>query len=122
MATPTDTKYGAATSSAAGLMSATDKAKLDGIANNANNYSHPTTSGNKHIPTGGSAGQILRWSADGTAVWGSDNNTTYSKFKGATSDAAGGDGLVPAQLKVLRVSSLEEMALGQHQRIILTPP
>lgn len=98
-ATPTDTKYGAATSSAEGLMSATDKAKLDGIANNANNYSHPTTSGNKHIPTGGSAGQILRWSADGTAVWGSDNNTTYSKFKGATSDAAGGDGLVPAPAK-----------------------
>lgn len=98
-ATPTDTKYGAATSSAAGLMSATDKAKLDGIANNANNYSHPTTSGNKHIPTGGSAGQILRWSADGTAVWGSDNNTTYSKFKGATSDSAGGDGLVPAPAK-----------------------
>ena len=98
-ATPTDTKYGAATSSAAGLMSATDKAKLDGIANNANTYSHPTTSGNKHIPTGGSAGQILRWSADGTAVWGSDNNTTYSKFKGATSDAAGGDGLVPAPAK-----------------------
>lgn len=98
-ATPTDTKYGAATSYAAGLMSATDKAKLDGIANNANNYSHPTTSGNKHIPTGGSAGQILRWSADGTAVWGSDNNTTYSKFKGATSDAAGGDGLVPAPAK-----------------------
>ena len=98
-ATPTDTKYGAATSSAAGLMSATDKAKLDGIANNANNYSHPTTSGNKHIPAGGSAGQILRWSADGTAVWGSDNNTTYSKFKGAPSDAAGGDGLVPAPAK-----------------------
>ena len=98
-ATPTDTKYGAATSSAAGLMSATDKAKLDGIANNANNYSHPTTSGNKHIPAGGSAGQILRWSADGTAVWGSDNNTTYSKFQGATSDAAGGDGLVPAPAK-----------------------
>ena len=98
-ATPTDTKYGAATSSAAGLMSATDKAKLDGLANNANNYSHPTTSGNKHIPAGGSAGQILRWSADGTAVWGSDNNTTYSKFKGATSDAAGGDGLVPAPAK-----------------------
>lgn len=41
-------------------------------------YTHPTTSGNKHIPSGGSAGQILRWSADGTAVWGSDNNTTYT--------------------------------------------
>ena len=41
-------------------------------------YTHPTSSGNKHIPSGGSAGQILRWSSDGTAVWGSDNNTTYS--------------------------------------------
>nr|DAJ97409.1 MAG TPA: hypothetical protein [Herelleviridae sp.] len=59
-------------------------------------YTHPTTSGNKHIPSGGASGQILRWSADGTAVWGSDNNTTYSAFKAATSSAAGGTGLVPA--------------------------
>lgn len=49
-------------------------------------YTHPTTSGNKHIPSGGSSGQILRWSADGTAVWGADNNTTYSA---ATTSAAG---------------------------------
>lgn len=41
-------------------------------------YTHPTTAGNKHIPAGGSSGQILRWSADGTAVWGADNNTTYN--------------------------------------------
>ena len=41
-------------------------------------YTHPTTAGNKHIPSGGASGQILRWSADGTAVWGADNNTTYS--------------------------------------------
>lgn len=41
-------------------------------------YTHPTTAGNKHIPAGGSSGQILRWSSDGTAVWGADNNTTYS--------------------------------------------
>lgn len=33
-------------------------------------YTHPTTSGNKHIPAGGSAGQVLKYSADGTAVWG----------------------------------------------------
>ena len=45
-----------ATTSAAGFMSKDDKAKLDGIAANANNYTHPTTSGNKHIPTGGSDG------------------------------------------------------------------
>jgi len=38
-------------------------------------YTHPTTAGNKHIPSGGSSGQILRWSAAGTAVWGVDNDT-----------------------------------------------
>lgn len=38
-------------------------------------YTHPTSAGNKHIPSGGSSGQILRWSAAGTAVWGSDNST-----------------------------------------------
>lgn len=59
-------------------------------------YTHPTSSGNKHIPSGGAAGQFLKWSADGTAVWAADNNTTYSNFKGATSSAAGGSGLVPA--------------------------
>lgn len=41
-------------------------------------YTHPTTAGNKHIPSGGSSGQILRWKASGEAQWGSDNNTTYS--------------------------------------------
>lgn len=57
-------------------------------------YTHPTTSGNKHIPSGGSSGQILRWSADGTAVWGADNNTTYSNFVKSGSGAKAG--LVPA--------------------------
>lgn len=81
--------------------------KLAGIAEGANKYVHPNTAGNKHIPAGGSSGQILRWSAAGTAVWGSDNNTTYSAFKAATASAAGGTGLVPApaagaQAKYLR--------------------
>ncbi len=74
----------------------TEKNKLAGIAANANNYTHPTTAGNKHIPSGGSSGQILRWSVDGTAVWGSDNNTTYSNMTAATASAAGKAGLVPA--------------------------
>ena len=91
-----NTTYNDATQSAHGLMTAADKKKLDGIATNANNYTHPTTSGNKHIPAGGSSGQILRWSADGTAVWGADKDTTYSDVKGATVDAAGKSGLVPA--------------------------
>lgn len=37
----TDTTYSVATTSANGLMSSADKTKLDGIANNANNYSLP---------------------------------------------------------------------------------
>ncbi len=128
--------HSAATTSAAGYMSAADKTKLNGIATGANNYSlptasstlggvkttstvtstsgltacpiisgvpyykdtntvytHPTTSGNKHIPSGGSSGQILRWSADGTATWGADNNTTYTDFVKSGSTAA--HGLVP---------------------------
>ena len=76
--TPTNTTYSDATQSAHGLMSVDDKKKLDGIASGANNYVHPTSSGNKHIPSGGSAGQFLKWSADGTAVWANDNNTTYN--------------------------------------------
>ena len=67
--------HGNATTSAAGFMSKDDKAKLDGIAANANNYVHPTSSGNKHIPAGGSSGQFLKWSADGTAVWAANPNT-----------------------------------------------
>ncbi len=62
-------------------------------------YTHPTTAGNKHIPSGGSSGQFLKWSADGTATWAADNNTTYSNFTKATSTAAGKAGLVPAPAK-----------------------
>ena len=71
-----------ATSTEQGLMPPEAMKKLSGIADNANNYVHPTTSGNKHIPSGGASGQILRWSADGTAVWGKDNNTTYTAGTG----------------------------------------
>lgn len=88
VATKADTghTHSDATTSASGFMSKSDKSKLNGIAEGANAYSHPTTSGNKHIPAGGSSGQILRWSADGTAAWGADSDTTYSE---ATTSAAG---------------------------------
>ena len=42
---------------------------------NDTKYTHPTTSGNKHIPSGGSSGQFLGWSADGTAAWVANPNT-----------------------------------------------
>lgn len=43
------------------------------MSGNIKNNIHPTTSGYKHIPSGGSSGQILRWSAVGMldvlSVW-----------------------------------------------------
>lgn len=46
-----------------------EKNKLQGIATNANNYTHPTTAGNKHLPAGGTVGQVLVNSGDGTGEW-----------------------------------------------------
>lgn len=58
----------------------TEKQKLSGIANNANNYVHPTTSGNKHIPAGGALGQILTFSEDGTAQWADTSTKLEEQF------------------------------------------
>lgn len=67
-------------------------------------YTHPTASGNKHIPSGGSSGQILRWSSDGTAAWGADNNTTYNDATQST------HGLMTAADK----KKLDEMDLSKY--------
>ena len=78
------------------------KTKLDGIAANANNYSHPTGAGNKHIPSGGAAGQFLKYSSSGTAVWATPSYTTNtdtitrvgvsgSEVDGTVTLASGGD-------------------------------
>lgn len=91
-----DERLTLATSSKNGLFSSADFTKLSGIEAGANKYVHPTTSGNKHIPSGGSSGQILRWASEGTAVWGNDVNTTYEDFTGASASAVGASGLVPA--------------------------
>lgn len=78
-----DTTYSAATSSAAGLMSAADKSKLDGIAAQANNYSLPTagkdalggvkTNSTVTSTSGLTACPII----DGIPYY-KDTNTTYS--------------------------------------------
>lgn len=41
----------------------------DGTWQAANNYSHPTTDGNKHIPNGGAANQWVKWNSAGTGTW-----------------------------------------------------
>ena len=71
-------KYNVVSKTENGLMTKEDKEKLDNIAENANNYVHPTTSGNKHIPSGGSEGQVLRYVSDGTAMWANDKDTVYT--------------------------------------------
>lgn len=49
-------------------------------------YTHPTTAGNKHIPSGGSANQYLKYSASGTAVW-ANLPTIPSKTSQLTNDS-----------------------------------
>lgn len=57
-----------------------EKAKLEGIEENANNYTHPTTAGNKHIPSGGTTGQMLVNTKDGTAEWADVSSKLQEKF------------------------------------------
>ena len=86
-----DTKYSAATTSAAGLMSAADKAKLDGIASGANAYTLPaaTSSALGGVKIGSnitnSNGTISLTKANVTAALGytpptQDTNTTYDNM------------------------------------------
>ena len=61
-----------ATSIESGFLAAADKQKLDGIASNANNYTHPIGDGNLHVPVTGTGnnGKLLKAGAtDGSLVW-----------------------------------------------------
>jgi flagellar basal body rod protein FlgF len=68
-------------------------------------YTHPTSAGNKHIPTGGSAGQFLKYSSSGTAVWAAPSYTTNTDtqlsdsyvrglFSGGTNVTLASDGTI----------------------------
>lgn len=75
-------------------------------------YSHPTGSGNNHIPSGGSTGQVLKYIKDGTAAWDDE-----SQMAGATVNNDGSAGLVPApsagdQNKFLRGDGTWQEAAG----------
>jgi len=78
-----------------------DGAKLDNIEASANNYVHPTTAGNKHIPTAGAANQVLTYLSSGTAQWSDPSgggmefvrktaNYTASHLEGIIADTSGG--------------------------------
>jgi hypothetical protein len=101
-----DTTYEEATGSKAGLMSAEDKAKLDGIAPNANNYTHPShtaAAAGLYKVTVDALGHVTATTpvakSDITGLGIPAQDTTYNAFKGASASAAGGTGLVPAPAK-----------------------
>ena len=99
----TDTTYDEATTSDAGLMSAADKTKLDGIDAGANAYTHPshtakssglykvTVDNQGHVSA---ATAVQKSDITGLGIPGSD--TTYSAFTGASDSTDGTTGLVPA--------------------------
>lgn len=104
-ATPPNTTYGNATQSVAGLMSAADKVKLDGVATGANRYVHPSyterASGLYKVAvdaTGHVSGVTAVTKADITALGipgavGEDTDTTYTLTKsGSTIKLTGSDG------------------------------
>ena len=104
--TDTNTTYGNATTGAAGLMSAGDKKKLDGIATGANNYTLPTASASTlgGVKIGSnitlSSGTISLTKANVTAALGytppTRDTNTWIALKGATTTAAGTAGYAPA--------------------------
>ena len=101
--TPTNTTYSEATTSKAGLMSAADKEKLDGVATGANKYVHPsydakrsglykvTVDDTGHVSA---ASEVVK--SDITTLGIPAQDTTYGTMGAATSSAAGKAGLVPA--------------------------
>ena len=52
-----------------GVTNGTIVVNTNGTNDTITPYTHPTTEGNKHIPSGGAVGQLLKYSAAGTAVW-----------------------------------------------------
>ncbi len=66
-----DTTYSDATQSAAGLMSATDKVKLDGIESGANNYTLP-------VATAGALGGVKSSNATGDVTVNNDGTMTVN--------------------------------------------
>ena len=78
----TNTTYSAATQSANGLMSAADKTKLDGIAEKANNYSHPST----HAATMISQDSTHRFVTDAEkSTWNGKANASHTHSNYASS-------------------------------------
>ena len=116
----TDTTYGTATTSANGLMSSSDKTKLNGIATNANNYSLPTASAD--ILGGVKVGNNLRINNEGVL---SAANTTYGTATTSanglmsSSDKSKLDGIATGANKITVDSSLSSSSTNPVQNKVI---
>jgi hypothetical protein len=111
-----NTTYNAATTSAAGLMSAADKSKLDGIATGANKYTLPTASsstlgGVKTTSTVTSTSGLTACPIISGVPYYKDTNTTYSA---ATTTTAG---LMSAADKT-KLNGLASVTISGSQLVI----
>lgn len=92
----TNTTYSAATTSAAGLMSAADKKKLDGIATSANNYSLPLAA------SGTRGGMQIGFTASGAniPVQLSSEKAYVGLTLSAINSAISGGQITPGEVKI----------------------
>ena len=88
-----------------------------------NIYTHPTTAGNKHIPTGGSAGQILEYSAAGTAKWGKAVTVIQGTQSSGSATIAYQTGYTKVLLECWRqssIASLSGVVIGVYGSVVLS--
>lgn len=65
-------------------------------------YTHPTTAGNKHIPSGGAANQYLKYSSSGTAAWAT---IAWSDISGKPTIPTVEDGILKLQIDGVDVTT-----------------
>ncbi len=125
-----DTTYSNATTSAAGLMSASDKSKLDGVAANANNYSLPTATSSilGGVKTGSnitnSSGTISVSKTNVTSALGytpptSSVATTSANGLMSSSDKSKLDGIASGATKVTVDSALSSSSTNPVQNKVI---
>lgn len=103
-----------------------EKTKLSGIETGANKYVHPTTAGNKHIPAGGSAGQILKYSSAGTAAWADPDTVTVDDALSETSTNPVQNKVIAGKVKTIETDlsaatkKLSGIAEGANKTVVDT--
>ena len=127
IATTTNHTHAAATTSANGFMSSSDKSKLDGIATGANKYSHPTytsrASGLYKITVDGT-GHVSAATAvaksDITALGIPSTNTTYSVATTSSNGLMSSSDktkLNKANINVYKMSNINTVATGSSEYV-----